>query len=248
MKLIMPLAGRGSRFLAQGYTLPKPLIEIKGKSMIGWAFDSIKDLHFDELIFIILKQHDEECALGTRLKELYPEAKIIIQEGFVNGAVLTILLAREFIDGKDPIIIYNPDQYFEGPSSDFINKEFEKGVKGLIPVFYATHPKWSYAALDDRGYVSKVAEKEPISAHATVGMYIFKQGKDFVWGAEQMIKKDIRVNNEFYVCPVYNELIARGDKIKIIPSNFMWGLGTPEDVNYFEKYFSSGNGVNNIPL
>jgi len=248
MKLVMPLAGRGSRFLAQGYNIPKPLIEIKGKPMIGWAFDSIKDFHFDDLIFIILKQHDEEYSLASKLKKLYPTAEIVMQEGFVNGAVLTIFLARDLIETEDSIAIYNPDQYFSGPSSSLINRAFRTGVSGLIPVFYATHPKWSFAAVGEDGFVTKVAEKEPISTHATVGMYIFKHGTDFFWGADQMIRKDIRVNNEFYVCPVYNELILRGDKIKIIPSKFMWGLGTPEDVKYFEKFYSPENGVNNIPL
>ena len=110
-------------------------------------------------------------------------------------------------------------------------------VTGIIPVFKATSPKWSYAKLGPNGYVSEVAEKVPISTHATVGLYYFTQGRDFVWAADQMIAKDIRRNNEFYVCPVYNELIQRGDKIQIVESEFMWGLGTPEDVEHFERYY-----------
>ena len=108
-------------------------------------------------------------------------------------------------------------------------------IDGGILTFPSTQPKWSYAKLDDKGFVSEVAEKIPISEHATVGIYYWRHGADYVKYANQMIKKDIRVNNEFYVCPVFNEAIKDGKKIKIsgIEAEDMWGLGTPEDLNYF---------------
>ena len=111
------------------------------------------------------------------------------------------------------------------------------GIDGGILTFKSKHPKWSYAKLDKKGYVSEVAEKKPISDHATVGVYYFKKGSNYVKAAEQMISKNIRTNNEFYVCPVYNECILNGEKIKIfnIDSESMWGLGTPEDLEFFLK-------------
>jgi dTDP-glucose pyrophosphorylase len=118
---------------------------------------------------------------------------------------------------------------------NFTNKNVDCGVL----TFPSTHPKWSYAKINKNGFVTKVAEKKPISSHATVGVYYWKHGKDYVKYTKQMIKKNIRVNNEFYVCPVFNEAII--DKKKIILSEIakeqMWGIGTPEDLDYFLKNY-----------
>jgi dTDP-glucose pyrophosphorylase len=113
----------------------------------------------------------------------------------------------------------------------------ETDADGGIITFTSTHPKWSFAKLNKYGFVTEVAEKNPISDIATVGVYFWKHGSDYVKYTEQMINKDIRVNNEFYVCPVYNEAIADGKKIRTFNIEKMWGIGTPEDLNYFlEKY------------
>ena len=109
-------------------------------------------------------------------------------------------------------------------------------IDGGILTFHSTHPKWSYARLDESGFVSEVAEKKVISEHATVGVYYWGKGSDYVKYAEQMIEKNIRVNNEFYVAPVYNEAIADGKKIRIKDIQKMWGIGTPEDLNYFLEH------------
>ena len=107
------------------------------------------------------------------------------------------------------------------------------GVTGGIATFESSHPKWSYAKLNEDGFVSEVAEKKVISHNATVGIYYYKKGSEFVKYAEQMIQKNIRVNNEFYVCPVFNEFVLDGKKIKIVEVKKMWGIGVPEDLNYF---------------
>ena len=84
-----------------------------------------------------------------------------------------------------------------------------------------------------KGYVTEVAEKKVISKNATVGVYYWKHGSDYVSSAEEMIRKNIRINNEFYVCPTYNEFLSKGKKVKIHNVDKMWGLGTPEDLNNF---------------
>ena len=238
MKIVIPIAGRGSKFITAGYKEPKPFIMIKGKPMIKWATDALPFLKFDEnLIFIILEDHVKEFDLDKKLRELYGEqVNIIISKEITEGAACTILLVKELINNGEELIIYNADQYFRDSISAVIqNKDME--VKGIIPVFRATHQKWSFVLLNDDGYVERTAEKEPISNLATVGLYYFTKGKDFVWAAEEMIKKDLRVSGEFYVCPVYNELIKRGDKIIAPEVSEMWSLGMPEDVEYFKKYY-----------
>ncbi|NBW58633.1 hypothetical protein EBR43_12830, partial [bacterium] len=119
--------------------------------------------------------------------------------------------------------------------NEFMYSMIADNIDAGILTFNSTHPKWSYAKVNDDGFVCEVAEKNPISNIATVGVYYWKRGSDYVKYAEQMINKNIRVNNEFYVCPVFNEAIQDGKKIKVFNIEKMWGLGTPEDLDYYLK-------------
>lgn len=235
------MAGRASRFKETGYTIPKSFIEVKGKPMIKWATDSLSFIKNPKFIFMCLRVHEDSFGVSRKLKKMYKDnAQILFTNGITEGAAATALLAREFIDTEEELIISNADQFF-------VSKEFgkemlssDKNYSGMIPLFESTHPRWSFAKVNDKGFITEVAEKVPISNSATVGVYYFKHGKDFVFAAEEMIRKDIRRNNEFYVCPVFNELLGRGDKIKAVWADVMWSLGTPEDVLYFEKYYKIG--------
>ena len=146
---------------------------------------------------------------------------------------------KGFIDNDEPLLMANSDQFIEWDSSKTLYAFSNSDSEGGILTFPASHPKWSYAKLDNEGYVKEVAEKKPISNNATVGIYWWRKGSDYVKYAERMIKKNIRTNNEFYVCPVFNEAIEDGKKISIkeIDKDGMWGIGTPEDLNYFLKNY-----------
>lgn len=148
------------------------------------------------------------------------------------------MLAKEFIDNDKHLLIANSDQFIEWNSNNFYYSVVGDNIDGSILTFKATHPKWSFVKLDNNGYVTELAEKKPISDIATVGIYCWNKGSDYVKYAEQMISKDIRVNNEFYVAPVYNEAIADGKKIKTYNIQRMWGLGTPEDLNHYLENFT----------
>jgi dTDP-glucose pyrophosphorylase len=150
-----------------------------------------------------------------------------------EGAACTTLLAREFIDNDNPLVIANSDQFVEWNSNNILYAFSTEGIDGGILTFDSTHPKWSYAKLDKDNFVCEVAEKQPISNNATVGIYYWAKGEDYVSCADEMIEKNIRTNGEFYVCPAFNQLIARGGKIRIKKIEKMWGLGTPEDLNNF---------------
>lgn len=238
MQIVMPLAGRGSRFIARGIKTPKPLLEIRGKPMIKWATDTFPFFDEHKYIFLVRGDHIAEFGMDKALKKLYPNSDVTVvsTNGMTQGAACTVLLAKDLIDTDEELIIYNPDQHFSCPLEEALETK-DPDVRGMIPVFYATHPKWSYVRVGDSNIVTEVREKEPISTWATSGLYYFSYGKDFVWAAEQMIEKNIRVNNDFYICPTYNELLGRGDKVVSVESEFMWGLGTPEEVEYFEKYY-----------
>jgi HAD superfamily hydrolase (TIGR01509 family) len=231
LNVLIPMAGAGSRFAQAGYTFPKPLIQVKDKPMIQLV---VENLGLDaNYIFIVQKEHREKYNLDTMLTLISPGCKIIEVDGITEGAACTALLAKEHINNDDPLFFANSDQFVEWDPIEFMYSMQETNADGGILTFHSTHPKWSFAKVNSLGLVDKVAEKNPISSNATVGFYYWKKGSDFVTYAEQMINKDIRVNNEFYVCPVFNEAIADGKKIRIKEISKMWGLGTPEDLNYF---------------
>ena len=231
LNILIPMAGAGSRFQKAGYIFPKPLIEINNKPMIQCVIDSLKlDGNY---IFIVQKEHQEKYNINSVLKILKPNCKIIELDEITEGAACTTLLAKKFIDNNNPLIIANSDQYIEWDSIRSMYNFNSKKIDGSILTFEAIHPKWSYAKVDNNNLVTEVAEKKVISKNATVGVYFWKKGNDYVKYAEQMIQKNIRVNNEFYVCPVFNEAIKDKKRIIIDPVDEMHGLGTPDDLNNF---------------
>jgi HAD superfamily hydrolase (TIGR01509 family) len=231
MNVLIPMAGAGKRFFDAGYMFPKPLIEIDNKPMIQWVIESL-NLNAN-YIFIIQKEHQKKYNIKSVLRILKPNCKIIELDHITEGAACTTLLAKKFINNSDPLIIANSDQYIDWNSSKAIYDFSTKNLDGAILTFESIHPKWSYAKCDEDGFVTEVAEKKVISKNATVGVYYWKRGADYVRSAQEMIKKNVRVNNEFYVCPVYNEFISKKKKVKIHDVDKMWGLGTPEDLNNF---------------
>ena len=236
MNVLIPMAGAGSRFADAGYTFPKPLIEVGNKPMIQVVTDNLNiDAHH---IFIVQKEHYKKYNLETVLKLIKPNCSIVQVEGVTEGAACTTLLAKELINNDDPLVIANSDQFVEWNANEVMYAFSTEGIDGGILTFQSTHPKWSYAKLDNQGFVNEVAEKKPISTNATVGIYYYKKGSDYVSCAESMIEKNIRTNNEFYVCPVYNQLIEKGGKVRVKNINKMWGLGTPEDLNNFMNNYN----------
>lgn len=236
MNILIPMAGEGSRFSKEGYTFPKPLIEVNGKPMIQCV---VENLDFDaNYIFLVRKNHLEKYNIEDLL--MYTtngKSKIVMVDELTEGAACTALLAKEHINNDEELLIANSDQIVEYSKENFNTLRRYTNFEGIVFTFNAVHPKWSFVKVNSRGVAIEVAEKKPISDIATCGIYYYRSGKDFVRYAEQMIEKNIRVNNEFYIAPVYNELIQ--DEKTLLPYfvNKMHGLGTPEDL---KKYLSIG--------
>jgi len=233
VKVLIPMAGEGSRFTKEGYTFPKPLISVCGKPMIQLV---VENLDFDcEYIFLVRKSHVEKYTglIDTLERITNGKFKYIVVDGLTEGAACTALLAEEFIDNDEDLLIANSDQYIEYQAPNFNMLKNQTNCDAIVYTFNAVHPKWSFVKTNARGFITEVAEKKPISNIATCGIYWYRKGSDFVKYTKQMIEKDIRVNNEFYIAPVYNELI--GDNKTLIPFyvDKMWGIGTPEDLNLF---------------
>lgn len=237
MNIVIPMAGHGSRFSQAGYLLPKPLISVRNKPMIQVVIENVAPKkQICRFIFLALREHCQQFDLKKLLPKLcYPHEGIVIEVNKVTkGAACTVLLAKDFIDNEEELLIANADQWVEWSCEDFLYwmRDQYKADAGIL-TFQNRDPKWSYAKMDISGRVSEVAEKNPISNHATVGIYWFQYGYRFVDCAEVMIWKNIQTNGEFYVCPVFNELIKINEKVMAYGIRNMRGMGTPEDLQKF---------------
>ena len=233
MKILIPMAGEGSRFSKEGYTFPKPLIDVNGKPMIQTV---VENLDFNaEYIFLVRGEHLQKYeGLEDALQRITNgKSTIVVVDQLTEGAACTALLAKEHIDNDEDLLIANSDQYIEYSPENFETIKNMTNVDAMVYAFEAVHPKWSFVKTNSRGIVTEVAEKKPISNIATCGIYWYRRGSDFVKYAERMIDKNIRVNNEFYIAPVYNELINEGKTLIPFYVHSMWGIGTPEDLRAF---------------
>lgn len=234
LNIVIPMAGRGSRFAEAGYQMPKPLIDICGHPMIEYVVNNIRPRCGHRFIFICQQEHLERYGLAKKLETIAPGCVIITIDHITEGAACTVLLAERYIDNDEPLMIANSDQYVDTDINAYLEALGEHD--GLIMTMPADDPKWSFIRYDDQGRVTLVREKEVISDQATVGIYNYAHGRDFVRYAHQMIDKNIRVNNEFYVAPVYNEMIGAGKQVTYYDvGEKMYGLGTPEDLDRFLK-------------
>ena len=243
LNIVIPASGHGSRFKNAGYTLPKPLIPVNGVPMIKKVIDNMSfstNEYQVQFIFIIRKEHVTQFNFKEYLENLIPDCKIIIVDSVTEGAACSILLAKEFIDNNDSLLLANSDQYLEWNTQEFLKATKSENVDGVISTFKNTNPKFSYAKVDpDTGLVTEVAEKIVISDIATTGIYYWKHGSDFVKYANMMISKNIRFLNEFYTAPVFNQAIQDHKRIITASCEQFWSLGTPEDLDYYLNNCSS---------
>jgi dTDP-glucose pyrophosphorylase len=249
LQIVVPMAGRGSRFAQAGFTVPKPLIPVGGRPMIQWVIENIRPARPHRFIFLALAEHLTQFPeVPAELRRLCPRCEIVPVCAVTDGAACTVLLAKELINSDDPLMIANSDQIVDLPIDEYLAHGDAPGVSGLIMTFWSDHPKWSYCRLRADGTVSEVVEKQVVSNEATVGIYNFRHGAEFVRAAESMIAADLRVNNEFYVAPCYNQLIAEGARVVIAETGReyagMYGLGIPDDLAFFQTtaYFAQRVG------
>jgi len=237
INIVVPMAGHGSRFANAGYTDPKPLIPIGGRPMIEVVIDNLRPSQPHRFIFVCQQAHLEQYGLGERLQAIAPGCAIVPVTQVTEGAACTVLLTRALIDNATPLMIANCDQYIDIRIDDYLATMTARQLDGLIMTMSADHPKWSYVRFGADGAIVEVVEKQVVSDEATVGIYNYARGSDFVAAADAMIAANERVNGEFYVAPAYNAMIAQGSRLGYynIGSDRagMYGLGVPEDLDYF---------------
>lgn len=234
MNIVLPMAGRGQRFVDAGYTLPKPLIDVAGRPMYSWALDSLPLALASRLVVVCLAEHIERYGLGDDIASRYPhlDPVVIPLHETTQGQACTVLAASPHLDPDEPLIIYNADTWCRTDLDERL-RALPAEVAGLIGVFKAPGDHWSFARTDGPTRVVEVAEKRRISEWATTGLYHFSRAATFLDHATAMVDEDDRVNGEFYVAPVYNRAIAASLEIHIDVALEVAVLGTPPELEAF---------------
>ncbi len=245
LQVIIPMAGKASRFQERGYTFPKPLLEIGNESMIEVVLKNLAPPSPARFTFVCRKEHVTQFYLGDMLRLIAPDSRVLALEQETAGALCSVLLAMDEVAPDDEVLVANGDQFIAGGLASFYSACRQREIDGCILTFTATHPRWSFAKTDDRGRVMSVAEKRPISKQATAGIYYFRRAADLMAAAEKMMLKGLTTNGQFFVCPVYNEMILLGQEIAThhLPDGAMHSLGTPEDYELFLKEHSGASPV-----
>lgn len=227
MNIVIPMAGGGTRFREAGYLKPKPFIDCGGKPMIQRAMDTL-DFEAPHTFYVVMMDRQFR-EFEIRKENVIP---VLIKE-MTAGAVCTVLKAKEHINNDEPLIIANCDQYIEWDPDKFLRAA--SACDGALVTFNSTNPHHSYVRIAPEGHIIEVAEKRVISDNANVGVYYFRNGRLFVEMAERMIAKNERTKGEFYIAPVYNELIADGYFIMPYEVDVYkkHHLGTPTELSIF---------------
>ncbi len=246
MRVLIPIAGPYDAFKEKGYLYSKNLIEVQGKPLIQHVYEKLQLLPEAKFIFIVNREEIERFHIDNVLKLLSPSCTIFTAENTTAGAACTALLAIEEIENNEPLLIVNGDQIIEHNIAEIIEVFNRRALDGGIITFDSVHPRWSYVKVDEQGYVVEAAEKRPISRMATAGFYYFKHGYDFAQSAMETIRKDARVDGKFYICPCYNEMVLKQQKIGIftIPRSEYFSLASPQGVEEYEKHVKPISGGN----
>jgi UDP-N-acetylglucosamine diphosphorylase / glucose-1-phosphate thymidylyltransferase / UDP-N-acetylgalactosamine diphosphorylase / glucosamine-1-phosphate N-acetyltransferase / galactosamine-1-phosphate N-acetyltransferase len=234
------MAGRGSRFLKEGEITPKPFIQVGGKPLFWWALQSINNIKYTKLIVVSLKVHDKKFnIINEFIKYGYTNVEYIFLDETTEGQLCTVLAARHFINNKEDILIINSDTYVISNIGKDIENRSNK-CDGIISVYNAPGEQWSFARTDQFGKVIEVAEKNKISNNASTGLYYFSNGISFLEFADRLILNKLKTKGEYYIMPLYQEYIDKGHEINISRASEMWDLGTPPNLDDFNKLYLNG--------
>lgn len=239
LHIIMPMAGEGSRFLKEGWTTPKPLIELKGVPLFKRAIGSVAITRAPmKYSFIVRKEHIDNYHIDDQIKVILPNANVFNVEKTTRGAVETCLMAEPVIDKEESIVVMDCDL-------EFRSKGYTQGIKhileqpvedvngGMLVSFESTEPRYSYAEVDNNMIVKRTAEKEVISNHALCGAYFFSSAKGFLSAAHRLMNEPQFTKPEYYVSLLYNFLLADGETVRLATMEEYYSYGTPEELRRY---------------
>lgn len=231
LNIVIPMAGLGSRFQQAGFKTPKPFIDVRGRPMYAWATESLPLDLSTRLIFVLLSSQPEYPRLRQDIESRYSKYRPLVLEvpDLTAGQAVTVLRTKEFINNEEPLLIHNADTAFDADPL-WAEQAIDCGADGALLVFPSQEKRWSYSRENAEGWVEEVREKEVISPWASTGTYWFRRGSDFVRLAEERLDQTRREASEYYVGPLYNDLLAKGARVKNYPIQRLYCFGTPEDL------------------
>lgn len=248
MTIIIPMSGRGQRFIDKGYKEPKPLILMEGKPIIEHVVDMFSQK--DRFIFICANDHLENTEMRSILKRIAPHGEIIGIEPHKLGPIHAVRQVYKLISDDEEIIVNYCDFGCYWDYEDFLEHTRTRGADGAIPAYKGFHPHMlgttNYAFMrDENQWMLEIQEKKPftenrMNEYASSGTYYFRTGEIMKRHMDLTIERNIALNGEFYVSVVYNLLIESGLKVSIYEIQHMLQWGTPEDVEeyrYHSEYF-----------
>ena len=246
-QLAIPLGGLGSRFSTAGYGQPKPFLDLFGRAMLEVVIENLTYESTSSLLLVALREHSDlldplvEKLNNSTFLEESKSLEVVYLETLSEGPAHSIWLGREKLDANLPLIIANSDQFIEGGIGALYRHISENDEENAVLLLEDTDPKWSFARLNEEGYVSEIKEKQPISNHATAGVYGFSKASHFFEGFRKMQAAGDRTNGEFYVGPIFNYVTNRTKGLHLgLPGDKFHGLGIPEDFENFKKLYSGG--------
>jgi len=246
MKVIVPMAGRGSRFADRGFDTPKPLLPVAGKPMVYRALKSLEGMDCSRIVFIALREHEARWGVTALLREIAgPQAQVILLPDVTEGQLCTVLAARDYLSDEEDFLVASSDTHIVSDLCQAIRNRNPE-CRGIISVANMPGDRWSFARVDDTGRVVEVAEKVRISDHASTGLYYFAAGREFLQVADEMIRNGEMTRGEYYVIPVYQKYIQRGWRVEINPAREMWDMGTPEAKERFERHLRERESVRSV--
>lgn len=240
LHIVMPMAGEGSRFLKEGWTTPKPLIELNGQPLFKHAISSVTDKDIQmKYSFIVRQEHIDKYQIDKGIRSFLPEANLFSVVKTTRGAVETCLIAENAIADDDAVIVMDCDLEFRSKKfveiiKQILNKPIEEATGGALVSFESNEPRYSYAALGKDGFVTRTAEKEVISNHALCGAYFFSSGKRFKEVAHCLLDEPVFSKPEYYVSLLFNYLLKAGEKVRLVSMEEYYSYGTPEEL---KRYF-----------
>lgn len=216
LNILVPLGGTSIFFDSPEYIFPKPLIEIQGKPMIEMVLDNLESIRIDKKYIFVVKSSDcHKYRLHNVLQLITNDQCAIVKlENDTKGAACSALLAVDYIDSDEELLIVNGDQLIDYDLNKVIDEFRQQGVDAGVVCFESVHPRWSFIRVDDQNSIVEAAEKTPISKNAIAGFYYFKHGTDFVRAAMKSIEKGANFNGLYFIAPVLNELILANKVLK----------------------------------
>ncbi len=238
MIVVVPMAGRGSRYSEQGFDMPKPLISVAGKPMIYWALKSLEGMKYKKIIFVALKEHEERYAIRKLLRAILDgHFELVLIEEVTEGQLCTVMMAKDYFESREGLLVIASDSLIKSEIGKEISKKNSE-TKGIISVINLPGDRWSFAKTNSSNEVVEVAEKVRISDNASTGIYYFSDAIEFQKIAEEIINGHEKIKGEYYVIPVYQKMIQNQQKVAISVASEMWDMGTPEAKVIFENHIN----------